>query len=338
MIKTQPNFINELDLSESVPQAVADIGRQIGFEPTQIIRRSDYYGTGRLRSVHYQGTYQEQPAVLKLSGEQSEVSEAEMISQFEQQNQSQLIRPPKLLKFLPWNEKQGYEALIIELVDGEKLVTSGTLQTQDQIEQFFQVYQEYKSTCIHQPWLELEDAPFAWEQSLADLVDISQKVKPESQLRQANDQQLAKKGLKLLSKIWSDVDWQFMHGHLSVEDMVKKDQDIILLSNNFWQWKQPFYDAVFGYHWFMYTLARVRDISAGQIEEQRELWLNQIHELAGDDHELVLIKAALLERAVAGLLVDSLAYLDEKAEMTAYLVATTRQQVKRLIGELESVV
>ncbi len=334
MINSQQYSPNDQDISELGAKMAAEVSQQTGFQPAEMIGQSDYHGSGRLRTVYYRGSYQGESAVLKISRRnKSELSEAEMIRKFKQQNQSELIRPPKTMTAISW-DKEGYEALIMELVVGDKVLDSGQLQTSETVEKFFQVYREYKNHCIQQPWLELQNEKSDWQHSFENLVELSQKVKPTCKLRQAGDRQLAENGYELLKDIWADVDWQFMHGHLSVEDLVQREQDIILLRNQFWQWKQPFYDAVFGYHWFMYTLGRVEGITAEQVAEQRNLWLEQIYALAENEQEHKLIKAALLERAIAGLLVDGLAYLDEEKEITAYLIEATRRQVEKIISEL----
>lgn len=47
-----------------------------------------------------------------------------------------------------------------------------------------------------------------------------------------------------------------------------------------------------------------------------------------------LLKAALLERAIAGLLVDSFAYIDEANPLAEEMVTSTRRQVQLLTEQL----
>ena len=45
-----------------------------------------------------------------------------MITAFERTNKSNVIRPPHLYGFLPWDEENRYEALILEYVEGKNVV------------------------------------------------------------------------------------------------------------------------------------------------------------------------------------------------------------------------
>jgi len=85
----------------------------------------------------------------------------------------------------------------------------------------------------------------------------------------------------------------------------------------------------------MYSLASVPQITPKQIEAQRQLWLDAIYQLTQTPEQRKLLTAALLERAVAGLLVDSVAYIDEDNPVAKYLVQATRKEVVRLIEELK---
>lgn len=65
--------------------------------------------------------------------------------------------------------------------------------------------------------------------------------------------------------------------------------------------------------------------------------MNAMMKLSGVVHSSgnrTLLKAALLERAIAGLLVDSFAYIDEANPIAECMVASTRQQVQLLTKQL----
>ena len=126
--------------------------------------------------------------------------------------------------------------------------------------------------------------------------------------------------------MYHGVQLEFVHGHFSVEDLIYQGDEVVLFSNLFWKWKYPFYDTVFGYHWFMYELGNVRGITPDQIEQQRELWLSQLPDLP-------LVKAALLERAIAGLIIDNF-LADKNKPIVKYLVDSTRGQIRKLMLEL----
>jgi hypothetical protein len=86
----------------------------------------------------------------------------------------------------------------------------------------------------------------------------------------------------------------------------------------------------------MYELDKVKGIKLNQVEKQREIWLSQLFNLPRvkkSSKNLKLFKAALLERAVAGLIIDSF-LVDNKKSIAGYLTQATRNQVKKLIKEL----
>ncbi|MBI2613373.1 MAG: hypothetical protein HYW62_01225 [Candidatus Levybacteria bacterium] len=100
-------------------------------------------------------------------------------------------------------------------------------------------------------------------------------------------------------------------------------------------WKSPFYDAIFGYHWFIYQLARdrLKNPTIELIEEQRNLWLSKINSLAKTDSDKKLLNLALLERAAAGLNLDALK-ADPKKSISKYLAEKTRENLKNLLTKL----
>jgi len=335
-IDTAKAILENQDMSFRESRALKDIVSRTNFLPKRVFWRSDYYGTGKVGAVHYLGKFKNKKAVLKIQGVKPEVSESEMIQAFSSQNQSSVIRPPCIFETLAWNKEKGYEALIVEYVEGKKIVESGSLQTPDKIEHFFNLYQEYRNNCINKPWLvRPQKADFLEVTKKAKAV--AQKVKPGSPYRQKGDLELINKGVKKLAALWQGRELEFMHGHFSAEDLIKKDDEVVLFSNLFWKWKYPFYDAVFAYHWFIYSLSGVRKISKEKIDSQRKIWLDQIINLplvrSSRDNKM-LVKAALLERALAGLLVDAFAYIEEANPVAEYMVVSTRKEVKRLIEEL----
>ena len=157
----------------------------------------------------------------------------------------------------------------------------------------------------------------------------SWEIYPNHPLRKKGDVKLIDRVIKILTDKYQGVEWEFQHGHLSDSDFYEvPDGQIVVLSNLYWSWRAPFYDAVFAYHWHIYHLADIKDISLEKIEEQRKLWLDKIFELFGKDNRL--LKLALLERAVAGLNLDALS-LDPKVPIAKYLVEKTRSNVVELM-------
>lgn len=266
-IDTNKHFESGVDITEVEKDLLDDIVSKTGFIPEEVIWRSSYWGTKQIGAVHYKGKYEGNKAVLKIQGANPDVSEAFMIEQFANQNRSKVVRPPKLFKVTPWSDDSGYEALIMEFVEGEKVLTSCKLQNNGKIREFLRYYQEYRQNCLPiKPWL---PAPFKpdWGRDLEKALATSQKVFPNHPYRKEEDEKLATQAYGALAEIYQDVPLEFVHGHFSVEDLIYQGDEVVLFSNLFWKWKFPFYDAVFGYHWFIYALEHIPGITTQQIEE-----------------------------------------------------------------------
>lgn len=324
------------DMSAREKEILADIISRTGFKPKKVIWRSSYWGTNQIGAVHYQGVLESKPAVFKIQGIKPEVSEIFMIEQFAVQNRSEIIRPPRLLATVPWEKTGKYEALIMEYVTGKKVLQSGKLQSRKNIRNFLNYYQEYRKNCLpKKPWLPKPNK-VDWNQNLQNLISASKKAYPSHPFREPTDEKFATEATGLLRKIYQNAPLEFVHGHFSVEDLVYQNKEMVLFSNLFWKWRYPFYDAVFGYHWFMYELAHVKGIKPAQVEKQRELWLSEILNLPWvrrSPKNKKLVKAALLERAIAGLIIDSF-LVDPKKPIAEYLSQSTRNQVKNLLEKL----
>jgi len=336
-IETGDALLSHEDMRDREESILADIKKQTGFTSQKVIWRSDYLGTGRVGAINYLGDYENKKVVLKVQGVKPEVSEWYMIEEFRKQNKSKLVRPPFIHRHLPWNEKEGYEAFLMEEVTGDKIIESGKILTEKEINNFMKVYKEYKENCVSQPWLP-KPATDPNDDMASRLKKMISEVKPNSPLRQPGDWDLAVSGYEILKKIWTDKPLQFLHGHFSAEDLMRQGDEIVVFSNLFWKWKSPFYDLVFGYHWVMYTLGRIKDITPEQIEEQRRIWLAALTKTAEEINPQkgkIFLSAALLERAIAGLLIDGHAYLDENDPITKHLIEKTRQQLISLTQELK---
>ncbi len=335
-VDTFSDFHQGVDVGVREKEILLAVAKQTGFIPIKLLWRSDYFGSGKVGAFHYLGTFKKKKAVLKIQAARPRISEAVMIEKFSRQNRSKIIRPPHLFFHQPWQAKLGYEVLILEYVDGPKVVASGQLQSREKIQEFFNFYRAYKRNCLNHPWLPRTQQLPPPKQGVDQLVATAEKIKPNNPYRRPReDYQLALEAARLLEKVWQREKLVFQHGHFSVEDLIKaRDGTVVLFSNLFWKWKWPFYDAVFGYHWFMYSLAEVKEITPQQIENQRQLWLEEIYSLADGEEEKRLILAALLERAISGLLLDSFCYIDEKNPVAEYLVTSTRHQVKHLMSQL----
>ncbi len=374
-ISNQQQYFEGQDLSHRLSKITELIKDQLGVSSLSPFGASDYYGTGKVGAVHYLAEYQGQQVVVKIQGVKPAISEVDVIAEFVKQNRSQMIRSPQVIARYPWNDEHQFEAVIMEYVQGEKLLSHGEFHSRSKIEHFFEYFKEYRRNCVVKPWLKRDD-----KQSIAQIITqkydgllrISKDVKPNSPYRESKDGDLVKTALKVLCNYYDQLAYDggvsgnndknggrltesngsvlavFQHGHFSTHDLVlevkSKTKEIVLFSNLFWRWAHPYYDAVFAYHWFMYSLAVVGDRSEKDLKQQGDLWLEQIEQLAAfEDYDdsvvklqskqrAQLINAALLERAAAGLLIDAFAYIDKEQPLAKAVVDRTRRELERLLA------
>ncbi|MDO8638195.1 MAG: hypothetical protein Q7R43_01370 [Candidatus Daviesbacteria bacterium] len=325
------SFLKGSDLASREQEILRDACQKLGFVPDKLLGRSAWWGSAEIGAFHYSGKYQGKKSVLKIQGLKPSISEIYMINSFAKTNKSKIIRPPYLYASLPWDDQKRYEALILEFVEGEKIIQTPT--TQEQVKKFFEIYQEYKTNCLSSPWVD------KLTKSLSDQIidnfkkwrEISFKIYPTHPLRDPKDQDLIDVAVEVLKKAYQGMEPEFMHCHVSEVDLYQVEDQVVILSNLFWSWRPPLYDAVFGYHWFIYHLNMVGGITPEKVEEQRSLWLDEIRDLPQvREKGEKLLNLALLERATAGLNLDVLS-ADPKKPITKYLFESTRDQIKKLI-------
>src|SRR3989344_4771081 len=324
-------FLKGSDLAEREKEILADVSKRTGFAPKKLMDRSSWWTSEEIGAFRYVGEYRGKKAVLKIQGVKPNTSEIYMIKSFQKANKSKILRPPHLYYFLPWDDEKRYEALILEFINGEKIVNCPT--NGKELDEFFNLYREYKKNCCHSPWV---DKPTF---SLSEEIKINFAKWRKARLKlylvhsffRKEDEELIDKAISVLTKGYEGIKPRFQHGHFSANDLYKtKNGEVVILSNLYWSWKPPFYDAVFGQHWFIYHLSKLDNINPELIENQRSLWLSEINSLAKTEKDKKLLNLALLERAAAGLNLDALS-VDPKNPVAKYLVEATRKQVHELI-------
>jgi hypothetical protein len=327
-------YLKGSDLGEREQEVLEDASARTGFVATELVGRSAWWGSSEIGAFHYAGTYNGKKAVLKIQGVKPSTSEIYMIESFAKTNKSRIIRPPYLYTSLPWNEEKRYEALVLELIDGQKIVQ--TPATEDQVKRFFELYRDYRENCLDSPWTCKPDSTIS-----AGIIDrfkkwreASFKIYPQHPLRKDSDIDLIDAAVKKLEAGYKGVEPEFMHGHFSEGDLYQVGEQVVVLSNLYWSWRQPLYDAIFGYHWFIYHLNAVDRINPEEIEQQKAIWLSEVKALpqAQGKEGKRLLNLALLERAAAGLNLDGLSSNPDK-QISAYLMESTRNQIRNLLKD-----
>lgn len=322
-------YLQGSDLAQREKQVLKDASKKLGFIPNKIEGRSSWWGSKEIGAFFASGAYKNKPAILKIQGVKPTVSETYMIKSFAKTNKSKLIRPPHLYAFLAWDDRKRYEALVLEPVE-KRVIQTPT--NKEELNIFFKAYEDYHKNCLDNPWLEKpkDTIPQRISENFKIWRKASFKLFPTHPLRKDEDIDLIDSAVQILKREYKNIDFEFQHGHFSESDLYQKQGKIILLSNLYWAWKPPLYDAVFGMHWFIYHLAEVNNITPQIVEEQRNLWFEKIEVLQKVKENEKLYKLALLERAAAGLNLDALS-VDFNKPVAKHLVEKTRIQVKNLI-------
>ncbi len=326
-------FLKGSDLRQREHQVLKDASERTGFIPKKLLRRSSWWTSKEIGAFQYEGEFKGKKALLKIQGIKPQTSEIYMIKSFSETNKSKILRPPHLYATLPWDDGKRYEALIMELVESNPVVN---LPAKDQeIDKFYDLYLEYRNNCLNSPWL---DKP---EESISESVEknfskwrvASFKLYPSHRLRKEEDKDLIDEAVKILGDGYKGIEPEFQHPHLTELDLYRTGNQVVILSNLYWAWRAPIYDAIFGFHWFKYRLSNVRDITQEQIDKQIGLWLSKIESLSIVRDNERLYKLAMLERYAAGLNLDSLSINSDKSS-ASYLVESTRRELRKLIVEL----
>jgi hypothetical protein len=328
------NYLRGSDLAEREQEVLADASKRIGFVPDKLVGRSSWWGSREIGAFHYAGEFEGKKAVLKIQGVKPTLSEIYMIKSFAKSNKSKVVRPPHLYASLDWDEEKRYEALVLEFIEGDRVIQIPT--TASQIQKFFEVYKDYRANCLQAPWVDRPDGTISEGvvKAFARWRETSFKIYPNHPLREDGDGDLIDKAVAVLEKGYKGVEPEFMHGHFSEGDLYKVGDQVVILSNLYWSWRQPLYDAVFGYHWFIYHLNTVERITKEEVESQRKLWLDRIKQFPqAQGSNRRLLNLALLERAAAGLNLDALS-ADPNEAITRHLFEATRGQIKELISQL----
>ena len=324
------SYLKGSDLHKREKIVLKDASDKLGFITNKLLGRSSWWTSKEIGAFHYLGMYKGKNAILKIQGVKPAVSEIYMINSFQKANKSKIIRPPHLYAYIPWDAEKRYEALILEDTGNQTVINPLTKQIE--IDEFFNLYEEYRNNCLKTAWIEKPDLTLSEniKVNFENWRKTSFKLYPTHPLRKEYDENLIDAAINVLTLNYQGIEPQFMHGHFSATDLYRVNEQIVLLSNLYWSYRNPYRDAVFGYHWFMLSLSDIPDISAEKIDEQKKLWLDKIYSLPKNDIENKLLNLALLERAAAGLNLDALS-INPDLEVSKYLVETTRKEVERLI-------
>lgn len=287
----------------------------------------------------YKGIWKNKLAVLKIQGLRPEVDEMEIIRIFNRQNTSKKIRLPELYGGQTWNARDGYGYLLLEYIDAPKIYQP-PFATPVQRTEFCSFYQEYKTRCLHIPLfakeLKEQSSLVFTVQRLAHWMKVA-----ESQGHIAGqDIHRVEQFLMLAGKHLPSVKMEFMHGHLTYDDIYKiSDSECVMMSNLFWSYRPEYYDTTF-HLWAGIKSMRNRNISPARILQYLRSWIRAYKKLpiiARDSDFDRKFSIMMAERCIGALIVDieNQQYKTNRKRHTAHLRTVFREVFQHYCNELE---
>ena len=175
---------------------------------------------------------------------------------------------------LKWNKQDGYGYLLLEYISASQIYQP-PFASQKQMEDFCALYQEYKTKCLHEPFIEKEPN----EQN--SLVFTVQRVSHWMKIAQTK-RNLFEVDIKNLEKFFSlsgrhlpSIKMEFMHGHFTYNDIFKlSENEYVLMSNLFWSYRPEFYDATF-HLWASIKSLRDQSVNVEQVIKYLKNWIER---------------------------------------------------------------
>lgn len=329
------------DLASRYKKILGRISHEHNFIPdeTMLSKSQLWERPGKVGAIHFAGIIttesEKRRAVLKIQGVKPSISEADNIEEFQKQNKSNIIRPPLIYVHIPWVDEEQFEAFIMEEVDGKPVIVNHPA-SDEELNSFFKLYEEYRAKCFSKSWLKKPES-YRYKENFDKWIAATDFAREKDRFKGRQDMKLAAEGVEILESQIKLADLEFMHGHFQPGDLIVIQSDqVVLFSNLLWGWRIPLYDAVFAYHWWMLGMEHAEDFSESLLEKERRRWLDKIYSLSTvksrPDGERYL-KLALLERAIPALMVDR--YLMDQIKPSAEIVAkAARRELRNLVAEL----
>ncbi|MCL5795833.1 MAG: hypothetical protein M1338_05780 [Patescibacteria group bacterium] len=311
------------------------------FQPEKEIFRGQIYDNNKVGSLIYKGIWKNKPTVLKIQGLRPEVDEIDIINRFNHQNKSTKIKLPKLYGGSKWNEKNGYGYLLLEYINAPQVYQS-PFASPKQIKDFCAFYQEYKTKCLYIPFFKREpnekSSLVFTAQRVSHWLNIAQSKKHLTMAEVKN----AEKFLILAGRHLPSIKMEFMHGHLTYNDIFKLPNDkYILMSNLFWSYRPEFYDATF-HLWAGIKGSRDLKITTKQAKNYLQSWLKEYKKLPVIKEDVDFerkLDMMMAERCLGALLIDieNQHYSNDRSKYINHLTKLFRSLFKYFIDELERI-
>lgn len=304
--KITEKYFDYTNLAGQEKKVLEEIITKTNFQPEKEIFRGQIYDKDKVGSLIYRGTWQDREAVLKIQLLQLEHDEIDVINSFNSQNESTMIRLPKLHDSSRWNQKDAYGYIISEYIDAPRIYQP-PFASQEQIKNFCTLYQEYKTKCLREPLLTQE----ASEQS--SLLFTAQRVSHWAKIAESKGHladpeiQNVERFLSLAGRYLPSIKMEFMHAHFTYDDIFKLSaKEYVLMSNLFWSYRPEFFDTTF-HLWAGIKSLRDQNVKVEHVIEYIQNWLNEYKKvpiIMQDDDFETKFNLMMAERCIGALLVD----------------------------------
>lgn len=338
--KIVEKYFDHKDRTDRYLSILEEIKIKTGFQEGEEIFRGKIYDNDKIGSLIYKGIWQGMPAVLKIQGLELEVDEIDIISKFNLQNKSTKVRLATLSSGEKWNPEKGYGYLLLEYVEAPQIYTPPFAE-REHIKEFCAFYREYKTLALCTPFFKkevMEESSLLFTtQRIAHWTKIAQEKGFISDLEIG----LVEKYISLAGKHLPSIKMEFMHGHLTYNDIFAlPDHTYVLMSNLFWSYRPEYYDTTF-HLWA--AIKGIRDITVRfiAIKEYIQNWIDEYKKIPviqdDEDFERKFF-IMLAERCIGALLLDIRLqeYVEESEKYESHLKILFQELFLYCTEQLES--
>lgn len=285
-----------------------------GIEVGEVIHRTEYFHTNRLRNLIFDATYQGHPVVFKLYDDIVVNVEPESMQVYAAVNKSELLRPPKYYVGEALSLTKGW--LVMEkLAAADGAFWKGQLEP-DQRKQFVKLFAEYRANFPRQPNrpLALAEQADAIDYHAYRLVQALDKASSKEQQRAFAGKPTVldsaefidrwQRALGRFRQVFSERPLHWGHGHFKAIDVfARKDGTFVLTDFGHTKMLPDGYEPALAIWWDQMVAndpTQPFDEWLAQIQDWTRLFAAQIDE--AQDPEV--FAANLIERAMAAIMTN----------------------------------
>lgn len=254
----------------SATELIHGLARELDMVLDREIFCGKIYDADKVGSLLYAGTWQGKRAVLKLQILELPLAEEDILRSLAQTLARTSLHVPEVFAAQAWNREKGYGYVLFEEVQGQKIYRPpfATGEEQRDFCQLYATLHGLKPTpLVPQAPLETNSATFTLRRML-HWMQIGERYAP---LTPGIVEQMGR-FIALAGPILHHMPMCYMHGHLSMDDIVRtEDGRWVLMSNLFWSYRPVYYDATF-HLWAGIKASRDLTMTSAEVIDYVEKW------------------------------------------------------------------